>query len=1149
MHKSFIYLTLALVCCLLIFSGQQTYISNSDKETAISNEINQLINANKGKKKEHCHDFWKEIELHKVKIEKTGISYYLNVHQHLISEYDDHLFEEIGLGLYNLTPPEYNLNAWQILVKNKAGEYVEYSTFSNEPPRTYPAPDKNTDPGLPIRLSDQIDFEKQLKNPNTSQVQPTGSLSGKTVWISPGHGWLYFSSLGTYSTQRGNTNDMVEDFASIETVNYYLLQYLYNAGANVWMVRERDNNPNEVIVDNSESGYSETGTWFTTTSTGYSPATGRPNGANGYRYTWADPNATTATATWTPNIPESGWYWISTQYRSGANRIVDCQFQVTHAGGTSNVSINQEVHGLTWVYLGRFYFDAGTGGSVTMLNQTSDPTAQQVVIADAMRFGGGVNTAGSGAARAIPDCGTPSIGQSNKLRFEESARQYAQYQNYPTCRGDVTMRPFYSEYELAKGTAQEKANSCYISWHSNAANSTARGTLTFAHSTAPTPNSYDLQSFVHNELINGIRNGWDPSWNDRGVAFANFGEIRELSTMPGLLLETVFHDNATDAQQYTTPEFRNIMARGVYKGIVKFFNDRDNSPITMVPEPPTHVFAKNTGNGEITVSWNTPPANNGNGVLGDPATGYKLYIGTHGKAFADGIAVTGNSHVVPGLLADKTYYFRVAATNPGGESFQSATVAARTPSAGVSAIDYLIVDGYDRLDRSSALRITSSTQLVNLRRLFLEKMNSYDYMVEHAKSLEYCGVSFDGASNEAVIQGDAVLGDYTGVNWYLGEESTFENTFDAVEKQSVIAYLNGGGNLIVSGAEIGWEIGRAGSPNADLPFYNNYLKATYAGDDGNTYNFAGVANGIFDGISGKFDDNTEGYYDTDYPDRLGASGGSAVIMNYSGGTGDGAAVAYKGNDFGVVNFGFPLETITATQVRNDIMCAAVTFLAPEAVALPMKALLEGPYDQVAATMSDQLRVSNYLPTTHPYGGAPWNYTGGESVANGVFAISGNDAITDWVLVELRAAGSPSTVVARKAALLQRDGDVVGMDGVSDLELTSISPGSYHVAIIHRNHLGAMTQQPIAVSRTTPKVDMTSVPLFGTRPVKTYGNIQLLWTGDTDSNQTISASDRSQTWNDRNNNGYRPTDSNLDGICNALDRSKVWNNRNLIGQLP
>ncbi len=1140
---------------IFVFSAQNIYKSASDKEKIAFQILQKHISKHKNKKEKSCvHDFWNDIQLDKIEIVYPKITFFLELNKHLLDNYDDHLFEEIGLSLFNLLPQNKKLQSFHLLVKDEQGKYVEYSSLSQEPPRTFPEFQKNTDPGLPIALSADPNYNAfKQNNPNVAQTQPTGSLSGKTVWLSPGHGWLYFTSLGTYSTQRGNTNDMVEDFASIESVNYYLLKYLYNAGANVWMVRERDVNTNEVIVDNSQAGYSETGTWFTTSSTGYNPATGLTTGASGYRYTWSDPAATTATASWTPNIPEAGWYWVSTLYRSGANRVADTRYEVTHAGGTSPVSINQEVHGLTWVYLGQFYFDAGTTGKVTLLNETSDPTASQVVIADAMRFGGGINGA-SGSARNIADCSNGSVGPTQKARFEESARQYAPYQNYPTCRGDVTMRPHYAEYELAKGTAQEKANSIYVSWHSNASSGAARGTVTYAYNGANgnfpvTPNSYALQAAVHSELVNGIKTGWDPNWNDRGLLTANFGEVRELSTMPGCLLETVFHDNATDAQQYTTPAFRNIMARGVYKGIVKFFHIRDNSPNTTVPEPPTHLAAKNSGSGQITITWNTPPSNSGNGLLGDAATGYKLYIGTHGKAFADGIAVSGNSYTMTGLSPNATYYFRVAGTNLGGESFPTATVAARTPVAGTTAIDYLIVDGFDRLDRSAALRITSSSVLVNLRRLFLEKMNSYDYMVEHAKSLEYCGVSFDGASNEAVIAGTVSLPDYTGVNWFLGEESTLLRTFDNTEKSLVISYLNGGGNLIVSGAEIGWDVGRSGSANTDLNFYNNYLKATYNGDDGSTYNFSGQTGGIFAGITGGFDDNTVGYYDADYPDRLGATGGSSVVLNYSGGTGDGAAVAYKGNDFGVVNFGFPLETVTNEQVRNTLICNAVNFLAPEEVNLPLKVLLSGPFDPANSLMDDQLRVASFLPTTQPYSSAPWNYSGTEITDTGIFATTGNTAIVDWVLVEVRDASAPATIILTTAGLLRRDGRVVDMDGVSDLVFSSLSAGNYHIAIKHRNHLPIMTANPVSLTKTSVLVDFTTLPTYGSNAVQIIGGIQTLWSGDGNSDEAIDAADRSLIWNDRNQTLYSNSDVSMDGFIDASDRSLVWNNRNKTAQLP
>nr|MCU0333159.1 hypothetical protein [Ignavibacteriaceae bacterium] len=46
-----------------------------------------------------------------------------------------------------------------------------------------------------------------------------------------------------------------------------------------------------------------------------------------------------------------------------------------------------------------------------------------------------------------------------------------------------------------------------------------------------------------------------------------------------------------------------------------------------------------------------------------------------------------------------------------------------------------------------------------------------------------------------------------------------------------------------------------------------------------------------------------------------------------------------------------------------------------------------------------------------------------------------------------------------------------------------------------------------------------------------------------------ATDRSNTWNQRNLSGYYGTDVDLSGTVNAGDRSATWNNRNLTTQVP
>ncbi|MEL6941572.1 MAG: hypothetical protein AAFO82_02810, partial [Bacteroidota bacterium] len=76
--------------------------------------------------------------------------------------------------------------------------------------------------------------------------------------------------------------------------------------------------------------------------------------------------------------------------------------------------------------------------------------------------------------------------------------------------------------------------------------------------------------------------------------------------------------------------------------------------------------------------------------------------------------------------------------------------------------------------------------------------------------------------------------------------------------------------------------------------------------------------------------------------------------------------------------------------------------------------------------------------------------------------TGNNAIMDWAFIELRPTGLPQAdPIATRAALVQRDGDIVDMDGVSPVEFKNI-PDDYYIAVKMRNHLGVMTDIPVFV---------------------------------------------------------------------------------------
>ncbi len=145
-------------------------------------------------------------------------------------------------------------------------------------------------------------------------------------------------------------------------------------------------------------------------------------------------------------------------------------------------------------------------------------------------------------------------------------------------------------------------------------------------------------------------------------------------------------------------------------------------------------------------------------------------------------------------------------------------------------------------------------------------------------------------------------------------------------------------------------------------------------------------------------------------------------------------------------------------------------------------------------MRDDLRVAGSLPTISPYA------ENRVIASSSVFAATGADAIVDWVLVELRNVSDNTQVLASRSAFVQRDGDVVDIDGVSTLQF-GLPSGNYYIAIKHRNHLGIMTAATVSLGNTTTVVDFTdanNVITYGSHAQTTYGmptNVLGMWAGD------------------------------------------------------
>lgn len=136
-----------------------------------------------------------------------------------------------------------------------------------------------------------------------------------------------------------------------------------------------------IYVDNGTAGFSTTGTWTTSTS-------GFPYGANCVIATGGN-GSTTATATYTANVPRAGYYevgvWFTTS--NATYRSTSAPYTVNYNGGSETILVNQQATATSdkrFKSLGTFKLAAGSQPVVVLKN--SIPSATQYVSADAVRI-------------------------------------------------------------------------------------------------------------------------------------------------------------------------------------------------------------------------------------------------------------------------------------------------------------------------------------------------------------------------------------------------------------------------------------------------------------------------------------------------------------------------------------------------------------------------------------------------------------------------------------------------------------------------------------------------------------------------------------------------------------------------------------------
>ncbi|GAA4833007.1 fibronectin type III domain-containing protein [Algivirga pacifica] len=653
-------------------------------------------------------------------------------------------------------------------------------------------------------------------------------LAGKHLALWHSHGWYYENKLDRWEWQRARVFQTVEDLLPMAFVQPFLVPMLENAGANVYLPRERDTQKHMVIVDNDDrvQGYQEHikvqagGTGFAVGKTPYQERE-NPFQQGTFRTFKGQTKAAEAIA-WRPEIPETGEYAVYVSYGKHKSATTAATYTVHHKGGKTDFEVNQQMGAGTWVYLGTFELEKGNTAAVTLSTK-----AKGIVTADAVRFGGGMG----------------DIARNGKLsgraRYLEGARYYMQFAGMPDTlvytttdgesdyRDDYRGRGEWVNYLVGAPMGPNKERKTEglnipidlsLAFHTDAGHllsDTTVGTLMIystldAETEKYFPNGVsryanrDLADIVQTQIVDDLRVLTDSIWTRRPMWDKRYSEAA-LPNVPSILLELLSHHNFQDMKFALDPNFRFDVSRAIYKGILKYMSVQHGYDYVVQPLAVRALSAEFVEEGNVKLSWKPTI---------DPLeptalpNRYVVYTKKEGEGYDVGRVVTEPTIVLRNLDRSSIYSFKVTALNEGGESFPSHEIAACY--TGEETV--LVIDAFDRVSAPATIEaegvqafadhidqgVAWGTDLSYIGSQYdyrtdspwqdddnpghgashadhetaLVAGNTFNYALTHGQAICGVGYSFVSVSREAVEEGMVDLEAYKAIDIIFGEQKT-----------------------------------------------------------------------------------------------------------------------------------------------------------------------------------------------------------------------------------------------------------------------------------------------------------------------------------------------------------------------------------------
>ena len=563
--------------------------------------------------------------------------------------------------------------------------------------------------------------------------KPQLGLYNKNIALWHSHGWYYEAKLDRWEWQRARLYNTVEDLFPMTFVLPYLVPMLENAGANVFLPRERDTQIHEVIVDDDGStGNSEfrikglrenmahTPGFMTKDTIFIHENPFRLGSHISFNSNFNEDHH----VDYLPEIPEDGEYSVYVSYVQSDENVSDAKYSVFHAGGKTDFLVNQQIGGGTWIYLGTFHFRQGKNpaSGLVRLNLTSNSSGR--IVADAVKFGGGMGNIARRPddellpnQRSLQSIRDNAAAQSQKVdpdhyhwktsqrpRYLEGARYYLQYAGFPDSlvyslnegkndyNDDYQSRGEWVNYLMGAPNGPNNNRNVEglkipvdlsLAFHTDAGvtpKDSVIGTLAIysaVRDDGKFPNGQsklanrDLSDMIQTEIVQDIRKQFLPNWTRRGLWNKEYSEAWRQNT-PAMLLELLSHQNLTDMALGHDPRFKFAVSRAIYKGMTKFLTYQNGTDYVIQPLPVDHFSIKKIGQQTIELSWK--PVLDSLEPSAKP-TKYKVYQRVNDGGFDEGFIVNSTSSQITIDSLDAIYSFKITALNEGGESFPSEILA------------------------------------------------------------------------------------------------------------------------------------------------------------------------------------------------------------------------------------------------------------------------------------------------------------------------------------------------------------------------------------------------------------------------------------------------------------------------------------------